>query len=417
MEEKARVEESLLESEPPDVSGGSSLPVSASRLKRRLREATPYIGAVLVVLFTLVQFLGVLLRDRMEGRIPAVSAEVLLAAVEKAAPSHGVHEGGNGVGFGVVEIPVGPPPGEVSQPSAEHGGPLSPEKGKVGVPALPSGAGVGKSSPQEGKSEPQAGKPGEAQAHGSPVPGEKPAIPTAHGDAAPKVVKAKPLEPAMAESKPPQAQEKANAGKAAEKKAAQVKDAAPAHEASPAPVKQAVPNASAKLVMPTEEGTVKTPEGAARALRFKPDAMGGYAVAVGAFNSQRLAVLLEKKLDDLGFPHLRTVVLKDAEGFTLTVDAASEAVVEKAAEALAGSGYKADKAGTSLALRFLSREEAEKALAVAEKAGAEGTVAKAVGQISLLRVLVGPTTAENARKAQGVLKTEGIDCVVVRYKP
>lgn len=359
----------------PGKPGGLGSGSPASRPKSRFGRFFLPSLLISIALLTLVQLAGVLLRDRLEGRTTTSPQEPVLSAIGKFAPKHHEAAEGTGRGFGVTEIPVGSIPDEAAKAPQAHG--------EV-KPASHAGA-----SPHETEAK-----------HAEPVPPAKPAQPKETKQAPAKTdLKAPAKEP------PPKAAAAKEAPKPAEAKI-------PAKTEAKAEVtKKPEPKSEAKQEAP--KSAAKAPPGA----RFAPDPAGGYAVAVGAFNSQRLAGIVEKRLDDLGFPHTRAIIMKEADGYTLTVGAASEAVVANAAKALSDGGYRADKAGSGLALRFISKDEAEKAKAVAEKAGAEGSIKKAVGQVPLWRVLVGPTNSENARKAQETLKAEGMESVVVRFKP
>lgn len=430
--------------------GGSAASDKEARPKSRLRRLALPALLALAVLFSFVQLGGILTRDRLEGRTISSPAELVLKAVEKAAPVHHEAHEGEGRGFGVTEIPVGDVPAGAAGHGATHAGAAPPEghvPQSVDPHAKPEAHHVAEEpaakadphakAPVPAKTDPHAKVASSAKTTEKPLPIHKAEEKAAPVKAAPAKASAKVgVKEAPPKAKPEAVPEKAHAV-AAKSEAKTAPKEAPAKE-TPAKV-EAVKQPAAKAATPkveAKEASPRTiqapapakpaapppeaaPKAAAKpgALRFAPDPAGGYAVAVGAFNSQRLASLAEKRLEDLGFPHVRAVIMKDAEGYTLTVGAASEAVVQNVSKALADAGYKTDKADSKLTARFVSQDEAEKAKAAAEKAGGEASIKKAVGQIPLWRVLAGPTTAENARKAQDVLKTEGMDCVVVRYKP
>lgn len=351
-----------------DEKGGGKPP--PSRLMRRFS----IVSLSLATLVTLVQIGGILFRDTLEGRTPGVRSEPLLAAIGAATPkSHDEHRQA-GKGFGVAEVQIGTPPGghtteHVEQPAKKE------EHVKI-------------------------------EAHA-----KKEEHPEAIEPLKPKVSK-KPLARIEETSKPPPPRKAPAFTKAAEPPKPQT------------PPKEPAANKPEKTASEVKtEVEAKQPERAvtqAKATgreRFKADPHGGYAVAVGAFNSPRLAQMMEQRLDDLGYPHLRISTMKEAEGYTLTLTAQSDAVLQNARKAMLDNGYKLEKAEEGFSTRFFTEDEATRAKAIAERGGALASIKKATGQTPLWRILVGPTTAQNASKAQEVLKGEGIDCVTVRYKP
>ena len=394
-------------------------PESDLRPSGRLRRFAPYIVVIASLAAILVQVAGILLRDRLDGRSPTTRSDLVLMAVDLAAPRGvGEHSQG-GRGFGVTEVNVGMAPGKDAEGTG--GQDRSPVHGKepAGSPdAADKSREPEKAEPRKGRIEAEAKQPSQA----------KPAAP------APENLKAQ----AKPKAEKPTGQNKVqqtakSSGKATETQSPK----APARV--PVPPKASLASPDAKIIEvkekpaqaasqpvqapPSKPGVQQPPPKAVVQPRagqkeaFKADPSGGYAVAAGAFSTMRLASVMEQRLEDLGFPHFRTVVMKEANGYQLVATAASEAVVQNALKALSEAGYRTEKTGSEITCRFFTEEEAGRAKAVAEKAGAAATVKKASGEIPLWRIMVGPTTSENAKKALEVLKAEGMDCVIVRYKP
>ncbi len=368
----------------------------------------PYFVLAVTVLAVMLQIFGILMRDRLEGRNSSSTPYDVFKFLEdnlRTAPEG--HETG-GRGFGVVEIPVGTAPSGENRSQEGSSGETAEERAHEAKPS-PLSEQEGQKEKIEANAAREAARPPAAEKLPAKSP-ERAAVAAGKSEGAfaaakKSVVKTKAETPAR---EPADKKQKTEAAKEpARREVKKVEDQREVGTEAQNSQRKTENSEQPPLGKPKSE-TAPSRE------KFKPDPKGGYAVTVGAFNSQRLAASMEARLDKLGYPHFRSVVMKESEGFTLKVGSGAPKTLDAAEKAVKDMDVITERAGINFTARFVKEDEAKRAAAAAERAGASSTIDKARGQTPLWRIMVGPTSLQVAQRAQERLKSEGFDAVVVR---